>query len=184
MRCATRRGCSTKLVVESMTPGMRILSSGILIALRSSHSWSWRGLAASMLNACTLALNAISMILVTGRSWVCGQPVDRGVERGDIALGDFCAEFVIAEMAVLVVARRAEVGRVDLQHEAGLDDGAVFDLEHIGERCDISLLGRVMQVDDEARQNARRRRGHEHLGRPRLCRRGFEMGKIAVERRA
>ena len=56
------------------------------------------------------------------------QPLGRGVERRDIALGDFFAEFVIAEMAVLVVARRAEIGRVDLQHEAGLDDGAVFDL--------------------------------------------------------
>src|ERR1700724_2608941 len=85
-------------------------------------------------------------------------------------------------MAVLVVARRAEVGRVDLQHEASLDDSAIFDLEHVGERGDISLLGRVMQVDDEARQNARRRRGHENLGRLRLRGRGFEMRQIAVER--
>ncbi len=94
------------------------------------------------------------------------------------------AEFVVGEMAVLVVARRAEIGRVDLQHEAGLDDGAVFDLEHVGERRDVSLLGRVMQVDDEARQDARRRRGHEHLGRLCLRRRGFQMREIAVERGA
>ena len=87
-------------------------------------------------------------------------------------------------MAVLVVARRAEIGRVDLQHEAGFDDGAVFDLEHVGERGDVSLLGRIMQVDDEARQNARRRRGHEHLGGLRFRRRGFEMRQIAVERGA
>ena len=81
-----------------------------------------------------------------------------------LSLGDLAAEFVVGEMAVLIVARRAEVGRVDLQHEACLDDGAVLDLEHVGERRDVSVLGRVMQVDDEARQNAGRRRGHERLG--------------------
>src|SRR6185436_3291172 len=72
MRCATSFGCSTKFVVESITPGMRILSLGILNVLSSSHSWSWRGLAASMLNACMRALNAMSMILSSGRSKLCG----------------------------------------------------------------------------------------------------------------
>ena len=39
-----------------------------------------------------------------------------------------------------------------------------------------------MQVDDEARQNSRRRRGHEHFGRLRFRRRGLQMREIAVER--
>src|SRR5215467_8459617 len=102
MRCATRRGCSMKLVVESITPGIRILSSGISIPLRSSHSWSWRGLAASMLIAC-----------------------GRRVERLDVACCNF-PELVVGQVAVLVVAARAEVGAVDLQHEPGVDDGAVL----------------------------------------------------------
>ena len=92
------------------------------------------------------------------------QPFDRAVERGDIALGDFAAEFVVGQVAVLVVAARAEIGAVDLQHEAGFDDGAVFDFQHFGERVDVGFFGRVMQVDDEARQDSRRRRGHEHFG--------------------
>ncbi len=42
------------------------------------------------------------------------QALDRGIERGDVALGDAVAELVVSKMAVLVVARRAEIGRVDL----------------------------------------------------------------------
>ena len=68
------------------------------------------------------------------------QPFDRAVERRDVALGDLVAEFVVGQVAILVVAARAEVGAVDLQHEAGFDDGAVFDLQHLGERVDVGLL--------------------------------------------
>ena len=40
------------------------------------------------------------------------------VEGGDVALGD-AEKFRLGEMLVLVVAGRAEVGRIDLQDEAG-----------------------------------------------------------------
>src|SRR6266571_1789671 len=115
MRCATSRGCSTKFVVESMTPGIRILSSGMPTSFMSSHSWSWRGLAASMLIACGRALQAMS-----------------------------------------VVAGRGEVRRVDLQHETGLDDRPVLALDHVREGGQIGILARIVEVDDEARQDAGR----------------------------
>ena len=68
-------------------------------------------------------------------------------------------------------------GAVDLQHEAGFDDGAVLGLHHIGERFHVGVLARVVQVDDEAREDAGRRRGHEHVGGLRFARRGFEVAR-------
>ena len=115
---------------------------------------------------------------------VGGQAFDRRVEHRDVAFGDLAAEFVVGEVPVLVVARRTEIGRIDLQHKAGFDDGAVFDFEHLGERGEVGVLARIMQIDDKARQDAGRRRGHEHVRRLRLRRRGFEMGDVAVERGA
>ena len=38
-----------------------------------------------------------------------------------------CAELIVGQMAILVVARRAEIGAIDLQQEPGFDDGLVFD---------------------------------------------------------
>src|SRR5229473_1996899 len=52
MRSAMSSGCSTKLVVESSTPGIRIAASGSSCCLKSFHSCSWRGLAPSNENAC------------------------------------------------------------------------------------------------------------------------------------
>ena len=110
-----------------------------------------------MLNAWMRALNAMSMIFEQRqvgavRAFVVApadvqphavgrQAFDRAVERRDVALGDLVAEFVVGQVAVLVVAARAEIGAVDLQHEARLDDGAVFGLHHLGQRVDVGLLG-------------------------------------------
>jgi hypothetical protein len=76
-------------------------------------------------------------------------------------------------VAVLIVARGAEVGRIDLQHEAGLDDRLVLGLHHVCERGDVGVLARIVQVDDEARQDAGRGRGHEHVG-------GFDLPAAAL----
>src|SRR3989304_5217045 len=46
IRSATRRGCSTTLVVWVMTPGMMTLPSGSLTSLKGRHSCSCRGFAA------------------------------------------------------------------------------------------------------------------------------------------
>src|SRR5579884_2877179 len=53
------------------------------------------------------------------------QTRNRRVERRDVAFGDLGAEFIVAEVPVLIVARRAEIWRIDLQYEPGLDNGAV-----------------------------------------------------------
>src|SRR5919106_569252 len=42
MRSATTSGCSTKLVVESITPGIRTLSGGSFTSRQTRHSFSWR----------------------------------------------------------------------------------------------------------------------------------------------
>ena len=75
-------------------------------------------------------------------------------------------------------------GAVDLQHEAGFDDRPVFGLHHLGQRLHVGVLGRVMQVDDEAGQDAGRGRGHEHVRRLRFRRRRLEVRDVAVERAA
>ena len=112
---------------------------------------------------------------------VRGQALGRGVEEGHVALGD-AAELVVGLVAILVVARRAEVGAIDLQHKTGRDDGAVFGLHRLGERRDIGVLVLVVEIDDEAREDAGRRRGHEGLGRVRLRDRCAQMREVALER--
>ena len=51
----------------------------------------------------------------------------------------------------------------------GIDDRAVLGLHDVGERLHIGVLGRIVQVDDEARQDAGRRRRHERVGGLRPC---------------
>src|SRR5262245_7396203 len=72
IRRATTSGCSTKLVVVSITPGMRIISGGSLNDLSAAYSCWWRGLANSMLSAPTLALLSVGNRLANAMSWVCG----------------------------------------------------------------------------------------------------------------
>ena len=48
IRWATSSGCSTKLVAESITPGIRTLPGGRVTSSQTCHSWAWRGLAASI----------------------------------------------------------------------------------------------------------------------------------------
>src|SRR5580704_6985757 len=55
MRRATTSGCSTKLLVVSTTPGMRIMSFGNGTRLSAAYSWAWRGLENSIDSAPTLA---------------------------------------------------------------------------------------------------------------------------------
>jgi hypothetical protein len=47
MRSAISSGCSTRLVVWLMTPGMRTIPAGGLTCSKTWYSCSWRGLAAS-----------------------------------------------------------------------------------------------------------------------------------------
>lgn len=75
MRCATRSGCSTNVVTESMTPGMRILPSGSLTFSQTSHSWAWRGFAASIEYAWAYTVTTRSTMWASGTSSACGASV-------------------------------------------------------------------------------------------------------------
>ena len=72
IRWATSSGCSMKLVVESITPGMIALSYGNLTSSKTTHSCSCRGFAPSKDMADTFAFNAIPMISRSGISRWCG----------------------------------------------------------------------------------------------------------------
>ena len=200
MRWATRRGCSTKFVVELIDAGNEDLVVGNLDFFevfpfvivprvggldRERLRVRLEGERQDFLKRQVEAVRAFVVAPADVQAHaVGGQPFGRGIERGDVAFGDVFQKLVVAEMPVLVVARRTEVGGVDLQHKARFHDRFVFMPHHVGERADISLLVRVVEVDDEARENARRRRRHEDLGGLRLRGGRLELRDVAIERAA
>ena len=89
----------------------------------------------------------------------------RVVERLDVQLR-LLAPLGNGQVGVLDVAAHAEVGAVDLQHDAGLRDRLVLLAHRIGDREEVRLLGRVVLVAEEQRHDAGRRGGEERLRRP------------------
>ena len=63
------------------------------------------------------------------------------------------------------VAAERQVGAVDLQHEAGIDDRAVFPRHHLGQRIKIGFVRGIVLVLQIARDLTGRRRGHEPFAR-------------------
>ena len=111
------------------------------------------------------------------------------VERGNVALGN-AEEFRVGQVLVLVMAGRAEVGRIDLQDETGAVDGLVFLCQRVGERFDIGVFVLVEAVGHEFCQYAGRGGVHERLDRTRNrtgCRQvpqvGFERSAVAIGHR-
>ena len=106
------------------------------------------------------------------------------VERDDLAVvGD-------ADAGIERVGHR-EIRAIELQDEAGLDDGAILAAHHVGQREQILLDGLVVRVLEIARDLAGRRRGHEifldtGLGHRRLGAGdvGFDRGKVLPRHRA
>ena len=86
----------------------------------------------------------------------------RVVERRDID-GDDLA--VVGEWQVEIdhVPQHREVGDIELEDEAGLDDRLVFAPHHVGKRVDVVLVGLVVAVLEIARDLARGGRGHEDV---------------------
>ena len=80
----------------------------------------------------------------------------RVVERLDVQLRAL-AEFGEVEVGILDVPAHAEVGTVDLQHEAGLGDRLVFVAHRVGDGVDVGLEVRVMIVAEEQRRPRRAR---------------------------
>ena len=52
---------------------------------------------------------------------------------------DALAELLEVEVGVLDVPAHAEVGAIDLQHDAGLGDGLVFVAHRVGDGVDVGL---------------------------------------------
>ena len=114
---------------------------------------------------------------------ILGDSDGRRIEGFDVAFRNL-TEFVIGEVTVLVVARGTEIGGVDLQQKAGRDNRLVLNAHHLGERLQISGLVGIVQIDDKAGENARRRCGHERVRRLGPVDGGGEVRKITLEWRA
>ena len=67
---------------------------------------------------------------------VGGDVAQRVVDRLDVATARL-DEHLVGLVAVHDVAAHREVGRVDLQHEAGVDDALVLGLHRLGERVEV-----------------------------------------------
>ena len=90
------------------------------------------------------------------------QVAHRVVERGDID-GDDLAVVGERQIEVDHVPQHREVGAIELEDEAGLDDRLVFAPHHVGKRVDVFLVGLVVAVLEIARDLARGGRGHEDV---------------------
>ena len=88
---------------------------------------------------------------------------------------DALAERLEIEVGVLDVPAHAEIGAIDLQHEAGLGDGLVFVAHRLGDGVDVGLEILVVVVAEEQRHHAGRGGAHEALGRLHLRQRGLEV---------
>ena len=123
---------------RSITPGMMILLSGSFTSRQTFHSCPWRGLAPGNDTACGRPMSTMSTMSLSGTSLWCalgrrpadvhahalGRDVaDSVVERSDMG-GDHLAEFREAQMREHHVPAEREIRAVELQHEAGIDDGA------------------------------------------------------------
>ena len=108
--------------------------------------------------------------------------VERAVDRVDDELdpGEELAERPVGEE---VVALHGEVGRVDLQQEAPLDDRSVLGAQRRRERADVVVEVGVVAVLHRRGDDARRRRGHERLRERRVGHAralGVELACVAV----
>ena len=71
------------------------------------------------------------------------------------------AESLDVQVGVLDVAAHAEVGAVDLQHEAGGGDRLVLVAHRLGDGEEIGLVSRIVLVAEEQRDDAGRGGAHE-----------------------
>ena len=108
---------------------------------------------------------------------------ERLVEGRDVLLDDldeFAVGFVLEEEHPL----HRQVGRVDLQDQAGVDDGLVFVAHLAGDRVEISLVSLVIRVEHRGCDDPRRRLGEEHFGERRLdcVAMALEAGELGLDR--
>jgi hypothetical protein len=68
-----------------------------------------------------------------------------------------------AQLRVLNMASHGEIGAIDLQHDAGIDDAFIFDPHRFGDRMEIAFLVRIVIVAKKQRDHTRRCGAHEGL---------------------
>src|SRR4029077_5559775 len=109
--------------------------------------------------------------------------VKRLVEGGDVLLDDL-DEFAVGFVLEQEHTFHRQIGRVDLQDEAGVDDGLVFVVHLAGDGAEIVLVGLVVGVEHRGRDDPRRRLGEEHFGECRLDCAGMalEAGELGLDR--
>ena len=95
---------------------------------------------------------------------------------------DALAEFLEVEIGILDVPAHAEIGAVELQHEAGLGDGLVFVAHRVGDGVDVGLEILVVVVAEEQRHHAGRGGAHEALGVLHLRERRLEIVDVVAHR--
>ena len=173
------------------------MPSGSFTFSNNVHSCAWRGLAASSEIATRLCRKdevddvrerhvAVVRTLVVAPAQVHAQlfrrdVCDRVIERLDVQLRAL-AEFRQAQVRVLDVTSHAEVGAVDLQHEAGFGDGFVFVTHRIGDRVDVGLEILVVVVAKEQRHHAGRGGAHEATRGLHILERSLEIVGIGLRR--
>ena len=170
-----------------MTPGARILSSGMEASLpgrplvrvarvggleAGSSTASPRGLVHDPLDRDVEVVRALVVAPADVQAHPLGGHVgQRAVDRRDVPLGGL-HEHVVGLVAVHDVTAHREVGGVDLQLEARVDDALVLGLHRVRERVEVLVERLVVLVGLEERDDAGRRRVHEAAGpRPRRRRR-------------
>jgi hypothetical protein len=77
---------------------------------------------------------------------------------------DHTAKGLKRKLATKPVPAHGQVGRVDLEEEAGLDNGVIFLAHHLGDRLQEGLFVLIVLIDHILGQGARRDRGEERLG--------------------
>ena len=97
----------------------------------------------------------------------------RVIERRDVR-ADAAAKFLEVEIGILDVPAHAEVGAIDLQHDAGLGHGLVFVAHRFGDGLEIGVVILVVVVAEEQRHHAGGGGAHEAFG-------GFHLRERRVE---
>ena len=190
IRCATSRGCSTKLVVEINDAGDQDLVVGdfcaaqILPFMRMARIGRLERQSGrprphahvedlgqrDVVGVRAFVISPAQMHAHRLRRDIGG----RLVERCDVALRN-AQELAVRQVLILVVPGRAEIGRIDLQNETGPGDRLIFLFQRIGQRLDIGVFVPVIAVRHKFCQHPGRGGVHEGLGR--LCR-GAGRGEI------
>ena len=187
MRSATTSGCSTTLVVESMTPGRNSIPSGsgcaaerlqLVLMPRAGERQRQRADPRPVDDRQERLERHVVRVrpVVVAPAEMQADPVGRNgrdglVDRVDVQ-GDRAEEAV--ERLVLEEARalHREVGAVELKHEAARDDQLVLLAHLAGQRPDVALVRAVEGVEHDGGDHAGRRGRHERLREPAApCRR-------------